>query len=192
MARDDWRLRVELGEGKGSALLERLGLVHSEADELADELKESRLAVTHDEDTVFVYASTSLELERAKGVIQRELGELHAQPDAMITEHWLAGEERWDSEPPGPDYDEEILAAGFAPWEVRIRCSDHRAADELAGRLEREGYGIVRRWRIVIAGCATREQASELAKRLHGEVEPGGDLVWEALRGHPFAVVGPI
>jgi hypothetical protein len=192
MARDDWRLRIELGEASGPELLERLGLVRSDADELARELEDSKLAVTHDEDTVFVYASTSLELERAKSVIQRELEELQAQPAAIVSEHWLADEERWDGEPPGPDADEEILASGYAPWEVRIRATDHAAARDLADRLETEGYGVVRRWRYVIAGTATREQADELARRLHGEVEPGGELVWESLRGHPFAVVGPI
>jgi hypothetical protein len=190
MAKDDWRLRVELNEGHES-LLERLGLVGDDADDLAEELRDSRLAVTHDDDTVFVYAATSLELERAKTIVQRELGELHASPRAVVSEHWLADEERWDDEPAAPDPDGEVLAEGYAPWEVRIRASDHRAARELAERLEGEGYGVVRRWETVIAGCASREDAQALAARLHGEVEPGGQLVWEALQGHPFTVVSP-
>lgn len=193
MARDDWRLRIELeDEQHGPPLLERLGVVHSDADELARELHSSRLAVTQNSDTVFVYAGTSLELERARTLIERELSELGVDAKTLVTEHWLAPEERWDDEPAGPDYDEQLLASGYAPWEVRVRCADHGAARELADQLESEGYGVVRRWRIVIAGCATREQASDLARRLHGEVEPGGDLVWESLRGHPFAVVGPV
>lgn len=193
MARDDWRLRIELeDEEHGPRVLERLGVVRSDADELAQELHSSRLAVTQDGDTVFVYAGTSLELERARALIERELHDLDVHTRAVAVEHWLAAEERWDDEAPGPDYDEQLLAAGFAPWEVRVRCADHHAAHELADRLESEGYGVVRRWRIVIAGCATREQASDLARRLHGEVEPGGDLVWESLRGHPFAVIGPV
>jgi len=193
VARDDWRLRVELGDaGHAPPLLERLGVVRTDADELARELEESRLAVTQDGETVFVYAATSLELERARAVIERELDEAGLRPRRIVAEHWLAADERWDDEPAAPDFDEQLLAAGFAPWEVRVRCPDHRAAHELADRLEAEGYGVVRRWRYVIAGCATREDASALAQRLHGEVEPGGDLVWESLRGHPFAVVGPV
>jgi hypothetical protein len=43
----------------------------------------------------------------------------------------------------------------------------------------------------VIAGCATEADAKALAERLHGEVEPGSELVWEALKGHPFVVVSP-
>ena len=190
MAKDDWRLRVEVSEGHES-LLERLGLVGDDADDLAEELRDSRLAVTRDGDTVFVYAATSLELERAKAIVQRELGELSVSPQAIVSEHWLADEDRWDDEPAAPDADEEVLAEGYAPWEVRIRASDHGAARDLADRLEAEGYGVVRRWDTVIAGCASREDAKALADRLHGEVEPGGELVWEALQGHPFTVVSP-
>ena len=191
MARDDWRLRIELGEGHASPLLERLGLVSHESDELARELKESKLAVTSDEDTVFVYAGTSLELEKAKAIIQRELDEQRIRPDALITEHWLADQDRWDDGPVEPDYDEDLIASGYAPWEVRINCADHAEARRLADQLAAEGYGVVRRWRYVIAGCATQEQAQELALRLHGQVEPGADLVWESLEGHPFVVVSP-
>ena len=70
-----------------------------------------------------------------------------------------------------------------------IPCPSHAAARELAERLEAEGYGVVRRWTFLIAGTATREQAEELA-RVHGEVEPGGELVWEVSPGTPFAVFG--
>src|SRR5579862_3130874 len=191
MARDDWRLRIEVDEGDAPSLLERLGLVETDADELARDLGESKLAVTHDEDTVFVYAETSLELEPAKALVQRELDDLEKPPKEIVGQHWLASEDRWDSEPAGPGEDEEVLAAGYAPWEVRIPCRNHQAARGLADRLESEGYGVVRRWRYVIAGCSSEADANELAERLHGEVEPGGDLVYEGLRGHPFAIVGP-
>jgi hypothetical protein len=191
MADDDWRLRVELPQDSPN-LLERLGLIQTEADDLAEELGESKLAVTHDDDTVFVYARTAVELDRAKALIERELADAGVQATEIAAEHWLDDEDRWDSDPPGPTDDEEILAEGYAPWEVRVQCPDHRAARELADSLAAEGYGIVRRWRYVIAGCATREQADELAARVHGQVEPGGELVWEGLKGHPFAIVGPV
>lgn len=190
MAKDDWRLRISLGEADRRGLLDRLGVFESDADELAHELKDRRLAVTEDGDTVFVYAGSAHEAERAKTAIQAELTKLQVQPDALVTEHWLADEERWDDDAPGPTTDEEILAEGYAPWEVRVQAADHHAARELADRLEAEGYGIVRRWHYVIAGCASQEQAEELAKRLHGEVEPGGELVWEATPRNPFALFG--
>ena len=190
MARDDWRLRIELGDEHRHGLLGRLGLWESNAEELAAELRDRRLAVTEDDGTVFVYASSSLELEHARELIARELDQLEAGAPAMSTEHWLQAEERWDGAPPEPTVDEELLAEGYAPWEVRIQARDHAAARDLADRLEAEGYGVVRRWTFVIAGCTTEEQARELAARLHGEVEPGGELVWESLPGNPFAVFG--
>jgi hypothetical protein len=192
MARDDWRLRIEFGDGEAHGLLGRLGLWGSEARELAHELADHRLAVTEDDGTVFVYASSSLELEQARKAIDEELRELEKPPDSVVTEHWLEAEERWDDDAATADPDAEVLARGYAPWEVRIPARDHHAARELADRLEGEGYGVVRRWSFVIAGCASEEQARELAARLHGEVEPGGELVWEAMPGNPFAIFGGI
>jgi hypothetical protein len=190
VARDDWRLRIELGDEERTGLLGRLGLWESGAEELASELRDRRLAVTEGDGTVFVYAASSLELEQAQKVIDLELEELGAAPASVSREHWLADEERWDGGPREASLDEDLLADGYAPWEVRIDARDHAAARELADRLEAEGYGVVRRWTFVIAGCATEEQARELAERLHGEVEPGGELVWESLPGNPFAVFG--
>jgi hypothetical protein len=192
MARDDWRLRIELADDDARALLGRLGLWDSDARELAHGLKDRRLAVTRDDETVFVWASSSLELEQARAVIEQELAELDAAPQRTVVEHWLAEEERWDDEPNGVDVEGEVLAEGYAPWEVRVRAKDHHAARTLADELEAEGYGVVRRWHLVIAGCASREQAEALAARVNGTVEAGGELVWETMPGNPFAVFGGI
>jgi len=187
VANDDWRLRIELGEEGARGLLTRLA--GTDARQLARELEAERLPVTHDDDTVFLYAPSQAQLERAYPVIETELGQLGLEPREVVTEHWLDEEDRWDSEPEGT-VDEETAAAGYAPWEVRIPCRSHGEARELADRLEAEGYGVVRRWSYVIAGTATREEAEELAGSLHGEVEPGGELVWETRPGNPFAVFG--
>ena len=37
-------------------------------------------------------------------------------------EHWLADEERWDNEPPGDTWEDEVTEKGYAPWEVRVTC----------------------------------------------------------------------
>jgi hypothetical protein len=187
MARDDWRVRIELPEVGG--LLDRLRAgLSTEAGELARELEQQRLAVTHDEDTVFVYAASLRQAEQARAVVEAELAELGLQPVSIVIEHWLADEERWDDEPPGGDDDEEVLARGYAPWEVRVTARSAAEARELADRLEAEGYGVVRRWRYVLAGAASREEADALAQRVKGEVEPGGELVWEVAPRNPFAL----
>ena len=64
-----------------------------------------------------------------------------------------------------------------------------READDLAEQLRGEGYDVSRTFTYVIAGTRTREEAAELARRVHGEVEPGGELVYEVRPQNPFAVV---
>jgi hypothetical protein len=187
VADDDWRLRIECDAG-ARGLLARLS--DTDAEHLAKELEAERLAVSHDEDTVFVYAGSQAQLDRARPTIEAEIRELELEPREVVSEHWLDDEDRWDSEPPGETIEEETADTGYAPWEVRIPCRSHHAARELADRLESEGYGVLRRWSFVIAGVSTHEEAEELAARLHGEVEPGGELVWEATPRNPFAVFG--
>jgi hypothetical protein len=187
---DDWRLRIELGSEGAHGLLGLLGLVDTDADDLAHSLRDQRLAVTRDEDTVFVYAASQAQLEQALPAIEAKLEQLDLRPELVRAEHWLDAEDRWDDEPPTETVEEETVEQGFAPWEVRIPCRSHAEAKELALRLEADGYGVVRRWSYVIAGTPTRDEAERLARSLHGEVEPGGELVWETSPGNPFAVFG--
>jgi hypothetical protein len=189
---DDWRIRIEVEEEEHArGLLARLGAeLGSEARELARELEERRLAVSRDGDTVFVYAPTRPEAERAEAVVQAELREHGVPARASRIERWLAAEERWDDEPPGETWENEEVGRGYAPWEVRVVCSSREEARKLAEHLEQEGYRPDRRFLYVIVGTETRADADALAARLHGSVEPGGELVWETAPGNPFAVFG--
>jgi hypothetical protein len=192
MAQDDWRVRIELEEERHATdFLARIGLdLGSEARELAKELEDHRLAVSNDADVVFVYAATRDAARTAKQIVATELRELELNAQEIRIEHWLHDEERWDDEAPAPDTEEELLEEGYAPWEVRIERKSVDEAHELADQLENEGYGVVRRAHYVIAGTATKEDAEALAARLHGEVEPGGELVYEVTPQNPFAIFG--
>jgi len=191
MAHDDWRIRIELpDEAEAQDLLGRLGLRQSGAEELADELREHRLAVSQDGDTVFVYAATGMQAEQAARIIESELDDQGLTPSRFVTERWLGDEERWDDEPEQPDVEEELLQRGYAPWEVRVEADSLRGAHELAEQLRSEGYDVSRTFTYVIAGAGSREEAVELARRVHGEVEPGGELVYEVQPQNPFAVFG--
>src|SRR5205807_6838557 len=102
MARDDWRIRIELEGERAGGFLERIGLdLGSRARELANELKDERLAVSRDGETIFVYAPSRLQARRAQKVVEAELEEAGIKPLVVRIEHWLADEERWDDEPPG-------------------------------------------------------------------------------------------
>ena len=191
MARDDWRIRIELEDEHAEGFLERIGLdLGSRARELAKELKEARLPVSRDDDTLFVYASSRLQARQALEVVKAELDEAHVEPLVLRIEHWLQDEERWDDDPKGETWEEEVLDRGYAPWEVRVECKSHREAEELADRLEKDGQSVVRGWRYVVVGMTTEEEAKALAKQLDGEVEPGGEVVWEAAPRNPFAIFG--
>ena len=190
MARDDYRIRVELPEEENaSGLLSRLGL-GSWADELADELEGRRLAVSQDDNELFVYASSAAEAEQARATVEAVVAEEGLEATVGPVEHWLHDEERWDDEPREPSPEEELLEEGIAPWEVRVECESHHDAAALADRLESEGYGVVRRFRYLVVGAATKKEADELAERLHGEVEPSSAYVWENVPQNPFVVFG--
>ena len=191
--RDDWRIRIELPEeAQAESLLGRLGLDlgTDEAKRLAQELEGRRLAVSRDGNELFVYASTPAEAERARGIVEAELADESVEANTSTVERWLHDEERWTGEPPQETWEEEELERGYAPWEVRVERETHAEARKLADELEGEGYDVVRRWRFLIVGAGSEEEARELAQRVHGEVEPGGELVWEVTPQNPFAVFG--
>jgi hypothetical protein len=188
---DDWRVRIELpDEERAQDLLGRLGLRQTSAEELAEELREHRLAVSQDGNTAFVYAATGMQAEQAARIVEGELNDLGLTPTRFVTERWLREEERWNDDPEQPDVEEELLQRGYAPWEVRVEADSLREAHDLAEQLRSEGYDVSRTFTYVIAGAASREEAAELARRIHGEVEPGGELVYEVQPLNPFAVFG--
>ncbi|MBV8478695.1 MAG: SPOR domain-containing protein [Actinobacteria bacterium] len=183
---DDWRIRIEV-EDVHERLLERLGVeLDDEARELARELKDRRLAVSRDGDEVFVYASSRAEAESARKVVES----LGVVGKTSKVEHWLEDEERWDDEPKDETWEEEEVDHGFAPWEVRVQVGSRDEARTLAEQLETEGYHPVRRFHYLIVGAASKQDAEALAKRLHGSVELGGEVVWEETPPNPFAIFG--
>jgi hypothetical protein len=192
MANDDWRIRIEVEEEEhASGLLDRLGGdLDKEARELASELESKRLVVSRDGDTVFVYAGTRAEADGAHAVVEAQLRARGIEARTSRVEHWIDEEDRWDDEPPGETWEEEELDRGFAPWEVRVECASRQEANELSAQLESEGYKPERRFNYLIVGTASREDADELATRLHGEVEAGGEVVLEAEPNNPFAIFG--
>ncbi len=189
--KDDYRIRIEIEDEHAGGLLERLGLgLSGEAADLASDLEARRLVVSRDGDDLFVYAGTAAEAETARSIIQAELSDNEIAAVTGPVERWLDDEDRWSDDPPTETWEEEAIEHGYAPWEVRVGMASHADARDLADRLEQEGFAVERRWRYLIVGTASKEEADALAARVHGEVEPGGELVWETVPGNPFAVFG--
>lgn len=193
---DDWRVRVEFADEvarKSFAELLAEGLSPTGAGR-AEDLLGSHLSVSGDGAHLFVYADSASRADGAHAVILAELEHHAIVATTSAVEHWLADQERWDNEPAGETWEADAVEHGYAPWEVRVTCRSHQDAVTLAMQLEADGYEPVRRWKHLIVGAASREDADALAARLHGEVEPGGAVVWEEAIDsglvRPFAFFG--
>jgi hypothetical protein len=182
---EEWRLQVELDdEAHGLSLGERL-----RAMSLDDEARErlgDRALVTRDGSNLFVYTDSQAAVREAEGVVRSLITE-----DELSAEMWLArwhpdAEEWKDAEVPLPETDAEREAerrgreaaararaedTGELPYEVSVALSGLGPAEELEQRLRDEGLRVHRRWRHVLAGTATEEEAEELAARLRAELD---------------------
>src|SRR4051794_39127674 len=122
MTNDDWRITVEV-EGAKDVAGRLSSDLSDEAKELAADLKGRRLSVSVDDETLFVYAGSQADAEKARAVVEAELQANGIEARTSKVEHWLEAEGRWDDEPPGDTWEAEKLEEGFAPWEVRVECS---------------------------------------------------------------------
>jgi hypothetical protein len=171
--------------------------------------------VTRDGPHVFLYASTPAQARAAEQAVRQVLDHQQAEAEVSPVMRWHPVEERWeDASVPLPDSPEEIGAEhqrqeeeeaedartrGYAEWEVRVDLPTHRDAVELAERLEAEGISpLVRRWKYLLIGTATDDDARALAERIRAEAPPGADVKaepsaaigWELTGQNPFAAFG--
>lgn len=208
---DDWRLTIDMQEGgRLDTLLDAL-----RSERLAHEARGSvggRVVVTHDGPHVFLYADSEAQALAAAAALGPLLAEHGVDQDPRL-ERWHPVEERWEppevpvaeASPEAAQREHERLEAadraasreqGFPEWEVRLALPGHTEARELADRLEAEGMPTTRRWRYVLVGAETEDDARALAQRLRNEapdgtellVEVNGQDVWRQL--HPYAVLG--
>lgn len=168
-----------------------------------------RVAVSADGPHIFLYAGTRRAADAALAQLRETLAE-HGVGGEPQLHRWHPIEERWeDPDVPLPTdeegreleeerRDENDAATPVAEWEVRVELGSHADAEALAVELEGEGYLVVRRWKYLLLGVTTEEEATALAERLraeapHGakvEVEPGLGIVWESMPRNPYAVFG--
>jgi hypothetical protein len=197
---EDWRVHVVLedkgGLGPWSAdRLEARELAADVGSELGD-----RVAVSRDDGELFLYADGEEAARAAEQVVRADLHE-HGWAGTVELTRWHDDAEEWrspDAPPPETDAeqgDAEAVAAGYAPWEVRVDLPSHRDAKRLADALERDGAEPVRRWRYLFVGAADEEAAREWADRLRADAPEGSTVIVEATfrrveRNNPFAIFG--
>jgi hypothetical protein len=211
---EDFRILVEFEEERhGLHFGKALGERHF-AKELREQLGDGVL-VTRDGPHVFLYADTEEKAAAADKVVREVLAEHELNADVSPVSRWHPVEESWEDasvrlpesgEALEAEHErwekqeaEETRSLGYAEWEVRVDLPSHAAAVEFAERLEAEGITpITRRWKYVLIGTATDDEAKELAERLGGEVpsgatvtaEPSATVEWEIASRSPFSLFG--
>lgn len=207
---DEFRIHAAVPEGRVRELLGALEAIEP-SEELSAEL--GRVAVTHDDGDIFIYADSLARARRAQAELESTMARAGVQGEVKAS-RWHPLEDRWeDAAVPLPasaaeaaaEHErleeaelEESAAAGYPEWEVRVTLDTHRDARELADRLEQEGIPVLRRWRHVMVGANDEDQARELAQRLGSEAPPGARVevegtglpYWQML--HPYAIFGGI
>jgi hypothetical protein len=184
---DEWRVEVDLEDLDGVQDL----LATGDLDDEARDRLGGRVIVTRDGERIFLYADseeTTREAERVMREIVRSEG---VDAEIRVT-RWHPVEEAWkDAAIPLPQTPEEIeaerirneeaeeaemRAEGEPDWEVRVELPHHRETVELAKTLESEGVDVTRRWRYLLAGTATEEQAQALAERIRSDAPAGTEI----------------
>lgn len=207
---DEFRVHAALPKDRVKHLVRALQAIEP-GGEISEEL--GRVAVTHDDGDVFIYADSEAAARRAQSEIEQAMAREGISGQVQVS-RWHPIEERWeDVGAPLPSTPEERQAeherleqaevkesaeAGYPEWEVRVTLPNQRVAREFAEQLESEGIPVKRRWSFVMVGANDEDQAAALAERLNTEVPAGakvevegtGQPYWDLL--HPFAVFGGI
>jgi hypothetical protein len=182
---DEFRVEVELADDEhGDSIGERLRAL--DLDDDAHQRLGTGIAVTRDGSRLFLYAGTEIQGREAERIVRQLAAADDLTADIRFT-RWHPIEEAWkDASLPLPATDaerqaeyaareaaeaDEALREGSFDWTVAVRLSSRDRAKELAESLSAAGTPVSRRWRYLVAGALTEEQAEELAGRIRGELE---------------------
>lgn len=187
---EEYRVEVELEDPEhGYTTEERLRAL--DLDDDARERLGSKVMVTRDDSTIFLYATTEPGAREAERVMRELVAADELSAEIRVTRWHPVAEEWRDASvplPASPDDEAEELAAremaeareaeieGDYDWHVVVHAPARSDAIELADRLGGEGLPVRRRWRYVTVGVLTEERAEELAARLRSELPDDADV----------------
>jgi hypothetical protein len=210
---DDWRLAVTPTEDADPPSVLGMVLEHELEEESLERLgKRLAVEVSAGDSAVFFYGDSEEQVGEAARLVRTILEEQGLEAGIEVS-RWHPLEERWeDPSVPLPRTEverraelERLEAEEVAEsrkngpdWEVRVELPGHRETTELADRLESEGIPVLRRWRFLLIGAESEQQANELAARLKQQVPEGstvivegsGELLGEVAFPNPFVVFG--
>lgn len=170
-----------------------------------------RLAITHEQEHVFLYADSPQAAEHARDVAEQALQE-RGIVGQVTSSRWHPLEERWEDASeslPSTEVEreaeharleqletEESQQLGEPEWEVYVTLPTHHDARAFAERLREEGIPVNQHWRHLLVGANDEDDAAAMAKRLQVEAPPGSEIhaqgngleYWRML--HPYAYLG--
>jgi len=191
---EDFRVEVELDdEAHGYSLRERMRAL--DLDDAARARLGKNVVVTRDGSRLFLYAVDEVQVREAEQVIRSMVDAEGLTADIRVT-RWHPVEEDWKdlsvALPRTPDEEQAEYAAreaaeareaereGEYDWQVVLHLRGRSEAHDLAERLAADGLSVARRWRYVVVGAVTEEDAGELAGRLRAELPGDTDVSVEA------------
>jgi hypothetical protein len=193
-SRDEWRVEVALDRDAHADTLS--GALHDlQLDNEARKLLGGSVIVTRDGPYLFVYAWHEESAQQAERVVkdimdnEKLVGQVRLMRWHPIAEDWKPAEEPLpEDEAAAAEEMRENEAQGWRetaygeyPWEVVVELGHIRDTHALAQQLRLEGLPVKRRFRYLLVGATTEDDAVELGKRLEGEV-PDARI---GVRGNP-------
>ena len=194
--RDEWRVEVALDkEQQADSLTDRLH--RQQLDDEARKLLGGSVIVTRDGRFIFIYAWHEESAQQAERVVkdimdhEQLVGQVRLMRWHPIAEEWKPAdeplpedeaarlEEMQEAEREGT---REAKEFGEYPWEVVIDLPHIRDTFGVADKLREEGLPVKRRFRYLLVGAPSEDDAVELGKRLETEVPEGSHV---GVRGNP-------
>lgn len=184
---DEWRVEVTVGDDSGDVSMGEV-LLAADLDTEATERLGGQVVITHDGPRVFLYTRDQASAEAAAQVVKDLIAEDGIDARARVT-RWHPDEEAWrDASEPLPSTEseqeaerlrheaaelEELAEQGTYDWEVRVELPGHRETVALAEKLRGDGLAVTRRWRYLLVGALTEQDAQELAARILEDAPDG-------------------
>lgn len=203
---DDWRVTVTFSDAADARKWVQAIRERRVADEVRYRLGDS-VVVSADGPRLFIYAPTEDTARAADRALREVLNHHQMVPTGFAFDRWHPDEQDWeDAGVPMPlsdeqraaerqrlmDYQAQQSAAfGQAGWQVRIELPSHREAVELAWRLRAEGRPAIRRWKYLIVGAASEDEASALAGVIAQHAPADASIQTQANPSGPFGISQP-
>jgi len=200
---DEWRVEVKLeADEHGQSLGDRLRTLR--LDDEARERLGGSVIVTRDGSQMFLYAWHEQSAREAESVL-RDLLEEDRLSGEVALKRWHPVEEAWrDASEPLPETvdqaqieqlrheraeAEEALLTGDYDWQVVVELNSLHDTVEFARLLEQRGLPVKRRWRYLLVGALTEEDAIGLGQEIEADAPEGSQI---GVRANPDDIPHPV